>query len=620
MGSTNGRGQGDYRPPLRHFDPDSLPSHNVEAEQGVLGAILLDNKVLEIEEVARLTINDFFRSSHQVIFTAIRRLEKEGSPIDGISLGHELKRDGVFDEVDGDQGISELYESVPHALHAKKHADILREMTISRMHEERARDDAQDARSNSFTSEELLRRSAECAARIEAVSRAEEIQFEQRPWPDEPDPAIWHGLAGEIVQMISPHTEADSMAILAQLLVCFGSIVGRKLHWMVEASRHGCNLFVAIVGNSSKARKGTSYDQVRNLFAECQPEWDETCIKRGLVSGEGMIHEVRDPIFKRQKSLMPLLGANPYEEVEIDPGIDDKRALFVESEIGSTLSALSRDGNTLSGYVRQAWDGQTLRAATKNSPTKSTGAHISIIGHVTTEELHRRLSHNDAANGFANRFLWICARRSKYLSRGGNISSVDFTSVHRRLKQAIDFATDDFLGTGHGRKIHFDRAGGKLWDEVYPNLSEPQAGLLGSVTSRAETQTMRLACNYALLDESPTIGVVHLRAAIALWRYCEQSAAYIFGESMGNANAEKLLTALEAAGEAGLSQTTIVRKVFGGGDKAGKHAEAACRLLAKGGVAELVEVSTGGRKAKVWILTRGSGGVVKTVIRDAESA
>jgi hypothetical protein len=79
--------------------------------------------------------------------------------------------------------------------------------------------------------------------------------------------AALHGLAGLAVRTIAPHTEAHPAAILFQFLAAFGNLVGRGPHCMVDATRHGLNLFVVLVGESSKARKGTSWNQIARLFA-----------------------------------------------------------------------------------------------------------------------------------------------------------------------------------------------------------------------------------------------------------------------------------------------------------------------------------------------------------------
>ena len=69
-------------------------------------------------------------------------------------------------------------------------------------------------------------------------------------WPAPPDPAAYHGLPGAIVEKIAPHTEADPVAILAQLLVACGALIGRGAHFQVEATHHHPNQFVVLVGDS----------------------------------------------------------------------------------------------------------------------------------------------------------------------------------------------------------------------------------------------------------------------------------------------------------------------------------------------------------------------------------
>ena len=57
-------------------------------------------------------------------------------------------------------------------------------------------------------------------------------------WPAPPDPVAYHGLSGAIVAKIAPNTEADPAAILTQLLVCCGALIGRDAYFQVEATRH----------------------------------------------------------------------------------------------------------------------------------------------------------------------------------------------------------------------------------------------------------------------------------------------------------------------------------------------------------------------------------------------
>lgn len=369
-------------------------------------------------------------------------------------------------------------------------------------------------------------------------------------WPDPPDQAAFYGLAGDLVRMIEPHTEADPVGLLVQVVTAFGNVIGRNPYFVAEADKHYLNLFAVLVGNTSKGRKGTSWGQTKALLGNIDEGWKKGCITSGLSSGEGLIWAVRDPIEKTEPVREKNKGITGYQNVITDEGVADKRLLVVESEFASVLKVATREGNILSAVLRQAWDDGNLKTLTKNSPAKATDAHISIIGHITRDELRRYLEATESANGFANRFLWLCVTRSKSLPEGGQLAQVDFSKLTEQLRLAVDFAQN----TG---EIKRNQEARELWFAVYDDLSEGKAGMLGAVTSRAEAQVMRMACLYALLDCSAQIQRVHLEAALALWQYAENSARYIFGDAMGDPVADTILTALREAEGDGLTRTEI---------------------------------------------------------------
>ena len=150
------------------------------------------------------------------------------------------------------------------------------------------------------------------------------------------------------------------------------------------------------------------------------------------------------------------------------------------------------------------------------------------------------------ANGFANRFLFVCVRRSKLLPHGGSLHDGEIHRLGRRLRERSKF------GKSLGR-VHMTEAARAEWETIYPYLSAEQPGLLGAITARAEAQCVRLALVYALLDQQESIDVPHLRAALAVWEYCEASAARIFGNALGDPVADEILRALLQAGSAGMT-------------------------------------------------------------------
>ena len=166
--------------------------------------------------------------------------------------------------------------------------------------------------------------------------------------------------------------------------------------------------------------QGSAKDDTFFVIRKLDSEWFDKGIQSGLSSGEGLIWAVRDQI-EEQQPIKEKGRVVDYQMVVTDPGVKDKRLLLVEPEFGSTLRVLEREGNTLSAQIRQAWDSGNIRVLTKNKAARATDAHISILGHVTREELLKYLNQTEQCNGFANRILWVAVRRSKFLPDGGEL-------------------------------------------------------------------------------------------------------------------------------------------------------------------------------------------------------
>jgi Protein of unknown function (DUF3987) len=413
-------------------------------------------------------------------------------------------------------------------------------------------------------------------------------------WPAPLASQAFQGIAGTIVRAIEPHTEADPAALLIQFLTGFGNLIGRGAYTTVEADRHGCNLFAAIVGVSAKGRKGTSWGHIRRVLENVDAAWAKERIQGGLSSGEGLVWGVRDPT-EKQEALRDGKQISGYQTVQVDAGVSDKRLLIVESELASALRVMGREGSTLSPLMRQAWDTGDLRVLTKNSPAKATGAHISTIGHITRDELLRFLTSTETANGFANRFLWVCAKRSKLLPEGGHIHEVDFSLINQHLTNGVT------AGQNAG-EIPRDETARKIWREVYPALSEGKMGMFGCATGRAEAQVLRLALVYAVLDRARAIAAEHLLAALAIWDFCEASARYIFGDALGNPVADRILQALRAA-PGGLTRTEI-RDLFER-NRSASEINVALTALEERGLAQRVSEVTAGRPIERWIAANG---------------
>ncbi len=389
-------------------------------------------------------------------------------------------------------------------------------------------------------------------------------------WPAPPAPAVYHELLGEIVTRIAPHTEADPVAILTQLLVAHGAAVGRGAWFTVEATRHHPNEFMLLVGDSSKARKGSSWDHVRRLLAEIDPSIGQR-ILTGLSSGEGLIWAVRDPTAQ-------------------DPGITDQRLLVIEPEFASVLKVSSREISTLSPTLRSAWDGRPLAILTRTAPARATSAHITLIGHITQEELRRHTTTIELANGYLNRILIIACRRQRLLPEGGHPDPLASTGLTRLLTSTLKHAQK-------AGQIRLDPDARELWHHAYRQLAQPLPGILGQITARAEAHTIRLALLYTLADGKRQIGPPHLHAALALQDYATRSAAWALTGATGQPLAEQIHAALQA-NPAGLTRSQI-SDTLKHNQPAGQI-DTALRALQATGRAIVTQIATGGRPAQLW--------------------
>ncbi len=115
-----------------------IPPQNQEAEESLLGAILIDNEnLLDILEV--LTPADFYKSAHGVIFSAITELFNEDEPIDLITLSNKLREKGEFEKAGGAFFLAKLTDTVPLPSNSKHYANIVREKaTLRRLIEKAA--------------------------------------------------------------------------------------------------------------------------------------------------------------------------------------------------------------------------------------------------------------------------------------------------------------------------------------------------------------------------------------------------------------------------------------------------------------------------------------------------
>ncbi|MGO9178009.1 MAG: DUF3987 domain-containing protein [Candidatus Limnocylindrales bacterium] len=385
-------------------------------------------------------------------------------------------------------------------------------------------------------------------------------------WPEPPDRLAYHGPLGEVALAIAPDTEADPVGVLATLLAMFGAACGGE-RTLYQGSLQRPALYVLLVGDTGfRGRKGTALDVARAFFRLAYPELDALWLV-GVASGEA----IAGHLVRRQAE-------------------SEARVLIVEPEFGRLLTIMNREGSTLSPILRNAWDGVPLGHARARDEALVTRHHVGLLGHVTPVEVRAKLTDVDAANGFANRLLFLAVRRSHLIPfpcAPDEIVQPWVEAVHRAIVEA--------RAPG---ELAFDAAARERWEWFYAQLAAtPRLGLAGAVTGRHEAQVARLSLVYALADRSATIGPAHLEAAIALADYGRRSAVWALGDSTGNRHAD------------------VLRRMLADGPLDWEGAKRALGLRYAADVAEAVAVLVDAGLAEVVSLPRPGGGRPQRIIR-----
>jgi hypothetical protein len=325
------------------------------------------------------------------------------------------------------------------------------------------------------------------------------------------------GHVGEFLRGVSDYTEATDAAILAHTLPAIGTYIGPN-PFVYAGNRQPARVNFVVVGETNSGRKGTAFAPTDELMNELDADfWRAQCVG-GLSSGEGLIVKVADK------------DGKPVE----------KRLLVLEEEFAKVLANTRREGNVLSPVIRQAFDNGNLATLTVKA-RNAYGAHVSIVAHITPEELDRRFDGVEAANGFGNRFLWFYVASDKLISRPKPIPKEVFCKFAEQLRNVANFPE---------RRIEFDRAAADLWDSVYRKLRTDRPGIVGAITARGPAIVLRLALIYAIVElpKAPKIRVEHLKAALAVWQYNVKSAELVFDSKTGDRLGDRLLHMLQTHG------------------------------------------------------------------------
>ena len=339
-------------------------------------------------------------------------------------------------------------------------------------------------------------------------------------WPEPLAEDAFIGPAGKFANLLKPHTVADPAGILLSLLTGFGSMVGgfgealgnRPYAPLIPggSAKQYTSLYTALIGDTSEGYKRTAVNEVLDFLKKVDPSFfKDSNFQAGLDTTEGLISMFPDP----------------------QP---DKRLLFYLQEFTKQLKLLpvASLGETLC----EAWDGGLIGKGSQTNRATVTHPAVAIIANTVPEKLCRRLKRDDSIeDGLGNRFLWIMVRQSQVLSRITKpLDQDEYDYLVVVFQEALKKAMEREL-------LVLDAEADQAWDSIYAAVSPQGKGSYRSMTTRGVPNVVRLALVYALLDESKFIQLNHLKAAVEIWRYNEDSVMYLYkGEGKAQMTREML--------------------------------------------------------------------------------
>jgi replicative DNA helicase len=116
----------------RRSDGGRIPPHNLEAEESLLGAMMLSREAITAAVEARIEVVDFYKPAHGAIFEAAYSLHSRGEPVDPVTVAEELRRTSQLDQMGGRQTLLRIQAGTPASANASHYAQIVAELSMLR--------------------------------------------------------------------------------------------------------------------------------------------------------------------------------------------------------------------------------------------------------------------------------------------------------------------------------------------------------------------------------------------------------------------------------------------------------------------------------------------------------
>jgi hypothetical protein len=388
--------------------------------------------------------------------------------------------------------------------------------------------------------------------------------------PTDALPGNW---IGDCVTSVCKKLEIPPAAALSHVLLRFSAeLVSPFFMWGDIKLRAIFNAVIA--ETSSVSRIGMSCDCVAKVFEEIPDVATSVC--GPLQSGEQLVKFISgDYKGNAYKS-----GGNKF-----DQGSEVRRLVCRVNEFRTMLDIAKRDSNCLAYTIISLFEKGSAVLFSKPE-MRIANAHVAIVAHTTYYDFSKSLNIVQAGNGFCSCFLWILSPRQKIVPRPRFLEESAIKHFRHIIVERIEFAKK--LG-----QMKLGKKAGKLWGEIYPELTKEIPGVVGAVIQRSDILVIRLAMIYAIAAGHSMIMEEDMRAAYALVSYSMESARIMFNGTEPVTIKEKILRALRSEPNQQMSRTEISVNVFSK-NKSSDVIEKALAEMKSVGLIEITSTKTTG--------------------------
>lgn len=468
---------------MRTFASPKLAPSSIEAEQSVLGAILLDNAALATAR-GILIPQDFYRTAHHVIFQAMLSMAECGEPIDNITLTEALKKKGQLADVGGAGYLAELIAVVPSAANVlqycrivkdKSHVRQIRAVAISLT---AAIDDDGSAEALSPLLEQLHTLSS-----LAEQSGSPEQTSENDALPAFPEDA-WRGPFADYRASLDGTSEAPDTAHFAALWATVAARLKRRVMFHY-AYPHYTNVYLVNYAPTGQSKTSSGRQVLRLL-----PDDGRVKVLRGIGSAEAL--------------------GDWMTQAEGTPPVS--HLLFVE-ELSTLLTRGGWEGSTVLSFLTETFDcPDVYEVPFRKNPVRVEEPTPTLLAGTTPDWFWKSMREIDVHGGFGNRIFFFTGSPKSPIPLPRKPHE---DSLHR-VAQALNN-----IDAMKPAELAMEQPAVALWEEFYIAWKKTHwSELTAAAVKRIPTYIIKLAMVYAALEGTcPVIRKPQLAAAISVGHY-----------------------------------------------------------------------------------------------------